>query len=117
MGILEPAGAYCGDQRSADALRVCALVTEPLYAFAPGTLRPEPRLAERCTPDAAAVVWTCTLREGVTFHDGTRLDAGDVLATYVAQWDATAPLRAARPEATFAAWAALFGESLGAAPD
>jgi ABC-type transport system substrate-binding protein len=117
MGIGEPAGAYCGDQRSADALRVCALVTEPLYAFAPGTLRPEPRLAERCTPDAAAVVWTCTLRAGITFHDGTRLDAGDVLATYVAQWDASAPLRAARPEATFAAWAALFGGTLGVAPD
>jgi ABC-type transport system substrate-binding protein len=117
MGIGEPSGAYCGNQRSADALRVCALVTEPLYAFATDTLRPEPRLAERCTPDADAVVWTCTLREGVVFHDGTRLDAGDVLATYVAQWDVSAPLRAARPEATFASWAALFGESINSTAD
>ena len=116
MGAGEPAGAYCGDQRTADALRLCALVTEPLYAFAAGTLRPEPRLAEGCTPDADATVWTCTLRDGVTFHDGARLDASDVLATYVAQWDASAPLRAARPEATFATWAALFGGTLGTAP-
>ena len=116
MGAREPSGAYCGDQRSADALRVCALVTQPLYAFGPGTLEPAPALAERCTPDAAATVWTCTLRERVAFHDGSRLDAGDVLATYVAQWDVSRPLRAARPEATFAAWGALFGGTIGTAP-
>jgi ABC-type transport system substrate-binding protein len=112
----EPAGAYCGDQRSADALRLCALVTDPLYGFVAATLEPEPRLAERCTPDAEATVWTCTLRDGLAFHDGSRLDAGDVLASFVAQWDASQPLRAARPDAVFAAWATLFGDSLGTAP-
>ena len=115
MQATEPAGAYCGDQASADAFRLCALVTDPLYGFAPGTLTVQPRLAERCFPNDDATVWTCRLRAGVTFHDGARLDAGDVLATYVAQWDASQPLRAARPGATFGAWQALFGGSLGVA--
>jgi ABC-type transport system substrate-binding protein len=109
MQATEPAGAYCGDQRSADAYRLCALVTEPLYGFAAGTMTVEPRLAERCTPDAEATTWTCTLRAGVTFHDGALLDAGDVLASYVAQWDASQPLRVASPDATFGTWQGLFG--------
>lgn len=105
----DPGGAYCGDRASTDAFRVCALVTEPLYGFASGTLAVEPRLAQRCTPNADATVWTCTLREGVRFHDGAPLDAGDVLATYVAQWDPSQPLRTAHPDAAFAGWQALFG--------
>jgi ABC-type transport system substrate-binding protein len=113
MQAAEPAGAWCGDQRSADALRLCSLVTDPLYGFAPGSLRPEPSVADRCTPNKDATTWTCRLRDGVTFHDGAALDAGDVLATYQAQWDAASPLRASRPDARFA-WDALFGAPLAA---
>ncbi len=109
MQATDPGGAYCGDQASADAFRVCALVTEPLYGFAPGTLDVEPRLAERCTPNANATVWTCTLRKGIRFQDGAPLDAGDVLASFTAQWNAAGALRASRPAGSFAAWDALFG--------
>lgn len=109
MQATDPGGAYCGDRASADAYRLCALVTEPLYGFAPGTLDVEPRLAERCSPSANATVWTCLLRKGVTFQDGNALDAGDVLATFVAQWDSASALRASRPAGSFAAWDALFG--------
>ena len=42
-----------------------------------------------------------------------RVDAGDVLATFAAQWDRTQPLRAASPDASFATWDALFGGTLG----
>jgi ABC-type transport system substrate-binding protein len=111
MQAAEPAGAWCGDQRAADALRLCSLVTDPLYEFAPGSLQPEPSLADRCTPNQDATAWTCRLRDGVTFHDGAALDAGDILATYQAQWDAASPLRASRPDARFA-WDALFGAPL-----
>ncbi|HEU0243447.1 MAG TPA: ABC transporter substrate-binding protein [Candidatus Limnocylindrales bacterium] len=110
----EPAGAWCGDQPSFDAYRLCGLVFEGLYGFAAGTLEPQPRLARACTADATATVWTCRLRSGVTFGDGSRVDAGDVLATFVAQWDAAGPIRSAAAPGAFAAWDELFGGPVNA---
>ncbi len=112
-GATEPAGAWCANQVSLDAFRLCGLVTEGLYGFEPGTLAVEPRLAIRCSPDREATIWTCRLRPDTTFHDGMRLDAGDVLASFVAQWDATGPARRAEPEGAFAAWDGLFGPTMG----
>ena len=112
MQATEPDGAYCGDQATRDAYRLCGLVTEGLYGFAPGTMTVEPRLAQDCDPDAQARVWTCTLRRNVTFDDGADLDAGDVLASYVAQWDRSQALRQGS-DAPFTAWNQLFGDTLG----
>jgi peptide/nickel transport system substrate-binding protein len=39
-------------------------------------------LAESWESDAEARIWTITLRQGVTFHDGTPLTAEDVLASF-----------------------------------
>lgn len=114
MQSSEPRGAYCGDQASTDAARVCALVTDGLYGYAAATATPEPRLARSCAASDDATTWTCTLVTGVRFHDGTTLDAGDVLASFVAQWDAGSALRAANPQATFAGWSAAFGATLAA---
>jgi peptide/nickel transport system substrate-binding protein len=108
----EPAGAWCGDQPTFDAYRLCGLVFEGLYGFAPGGLEPLPRLAQACTPDAKARVWTCRLRAGATFSDGKGVDAGDVLATFGAEWDATGPIRSRGSAADFAAWDELFGAPL-----
>ena len=105
----EPAGAWCGDQATLDAFRLCGLLTEGLYGFAPGSVTPEPRLARSCRPDDDARVWTCTLGGDVTFNDGTALDAGDVLASIVAAWDGTGTFRSAAPEGAFSTWDALFG--------
>jgi len=109
QGEAQPAGTWCGNQATLDAFRLCGLVTEGLYGFRRGSLDPAPRLATRCTPDAAAITWTCRLRRDVTFADGMHLDAGDVLASFVAQWDAEGPLRTAGPAGAFASWDALFG--------
>jgi peptide/nickel transport system substrate-binding protein len=108
----EPDGAYCGDQATDDAYRLCALVTAGLYALNPATLRPEPDLARACTPDADAMVWTCRLRPGLELSDGAALDARDVLDSFVAQWDRSSPLRRADPS-SFDAWGDLFGGTLG----
>ena len=81
-------------------------------AFQPGTMTVEPRLANRCEPSADATVWTCRLRGGVRYADGARFDAGDVLASFVAQWDRSQPLRKGS-DAPFAAWTALFGDTIG----
>ena len=104
--------AWCGDRPAFDAYRLCGLVFDGLYGFEPGTLVPQPSLARACTPDAKAKVWTCTLRPAVKFSDGKRVDAGDVLATFVAEWDATGPIRSAGDAGAFAAWDELFGGPL-----
>lgn len=44
-----------------------------------------PYLAESITPDATATNWTVTLREGVTFHDGTPVTADDLITTFQGQ--------------------------------
>ena len=44
-----------------------------------------PYLAESFTPINGGESWQMKLREGVRFHDGTELDADDVIATYEAQ--------------------------------
>jgi ABC-type transport system substrate-binding protein len=108
----EPDGAWCGDQPSGDAYRLCGLVFEGLYGFAPGGLVAEPRLAQSCTADGTATVWTCELRAGARYADGKRVDAGDVLATFVAEWDAAGPIRSSADPAAFAAWDELFGGPL-----
>ena len=112
-GATEPEGAWCASQVSLDAFRLCGLVTEGLYGFKPGTLVVEPRLATRCSPDRSATTWTCRLRPDTTFHDGMALDAGDVLASFVAQWDAAGPARRAAPEGAFSVWDELFGPTTG----
>ena len=41
-----------------------------------------------CTRTRTLTVWTCHLRDGVTFHDGATFEAKDVLVSFAAQWDA-----------------------------
>ncbi|MDX9992157.1 MAG: ABC transporter substrate-binding protein, partial [Anaerolineales bacterium] len=36
-------------------------------------------------------VWTCTLRQGVKFHDGSSFDANDVVTTFTRGLDASSP--------------------------
>ena len=109
VGASEPGGAWCGNQPTLDAFRLCGLVSEGLYGFTPGTLNPKPVLAVRCAPSADATTWTCRLRPDVTFADGMRFDAADVLASFVAQWDAGSALRTTGAPGAFASWDALFG--------
>ena len=54
---------------------------------------PVPELASDLTPNADFTVWTITVRPGVTFHDGTPLDATAVVANLEAQ--RTSPVAAA----------------------
>ena len=114
----EPPSLYCADEAAATALRVCAQFADGLYGYRQGTADPEPDLATACEPDKALKTWTCTLRDGVEFANGASLDAGDVLATFAAQWDAKHPLHKGRTS-EFRAFASLFGGFLNppAAPE
>jgi ABC-type transport system substrate-binding protein len=50
-----------------------------------------PALADSCTPATDNLTWTCTLHQGVTFHNGADFDANDVVATYKVLIDAKDP--------------------------
>jgi peptide/nickel transport system substrate-binding protein len=92
MQNAEPLSLYCGDETDGETLRACGQIFEALYAYVPGDTKTVPALATACTPSADLMVWTCTLRDGVKFHDGADLDANDVVMSYAVQWDAKHPL-------------------------
>ena len=88
----EPLSLYCGDELDGESLRACEQVFELLYAYEINGTAPVPALATECASSEDLLTWTCTLRDGVTFHDGATFDANDVVTTYAVQWDAGHPL-------------------------
>ncbi len=92
MQNAEPISLFCADETDGESLRACEQVMEPLYTFEVGGTAVEPALAEVCEPNADLTVWTCRLRQGVAFHDGTAFDANDVVATFMMGLDASSPL-------------------------
>ena len=91
MQNAEPISLYCGDETDGESLRACEQVTESLYAYEINGTAAQPALATSCDPNEDLTVWTCKLREGVTFHDGSAFDAKDVLASWQAGLDASSP--------------------------
>jgi ABC-type transport system substrate-binding protein len=112
----EPASLYCPDETDVDALRVCAQISEGLYRTNADGATPIPALADGCTADEELTTWTCTLRSGVRFHDGTHLDANDVVLSFAVQWDTEHPLHRGR-EGRFTAFIERFGGLLHPPPD
>jgi ABC-type transport system substrate-binding protein len=110
-----PPSLYCPDEILDAALRVCAQVAESLYRFDVPEPTLSPALAESCKPQRGQMVWTCTLRRGVRFHDGATLDANDVVLSFAIQWDAAHPLHAGRT-GTFQAFLDRFGGFLHPPP-
>jgi len=82
MQNAEPISMFCADESDGESLRACEQVTEALYSYVVNGTDVKPALAESCTPNEDLTVWTCALRQGVTFSDGTTLDAADVVATF-----------------------------------
>ncbi|MGY5011792.1 ABC transporter substrate-binding protein [Streptomyces sp. 900105755] len=73
---LDPVTAYDGT-----AIALYQLVAEYLV-WLDKDYKLVPRLATKWSSDAAGRTWTFTLREGVTFSDGTKLDAATVKASF-----------------------------------
>lgn len=92
MQNAEPISLFCADESDGESLRACEQVTEGLYAYEINGAAVEPALAEVCEPNEDLTVWTCTLRQGVKFHDSTDFDANDVVATFTMGLDASSPL-------------------------
>ncbi|MBM3143670.1 MAG: peptide ABC transporter substrate-binding protein [Chloroflexi bacterium] len=91
MQNAEPISLYCADETDGESLAPCQQVNEGLFEYAFDSGDVEPRLATGCTANADSTVWTCTLREGVYFHDGTKFDANDVVVSWTAGIDASSP--------------------------
>ncbi|GMQ94718.1 MAG: hypothetical protein BMS9Abin12_2223 [Acidimicrobiia bacterium] len=87
----EPISLYCSDETDGESLRACAQVVEALYSYTQ-TGDAQPQLATACEPNDELTVWTCSLRQGVVFHDGSTFDANDVVASFAAGLDASSPL-------------------------
>ena len=92
MQNAEPISIYCTDETDGESLAACQQVVEPLLGYAIDSGEVEPRLATGCEGNEDATVWVCTLREGVTFHDGSDFDANDVVVSWAAGIDAADPL-------------------------
>jgi ABC-type transport system substrate-binding protein len=115
MQNAEPPGLYCADESDGEALRVCQQMSEGLYTYETAGTAAVPALATACVPNAELTQWTCTLRDGVTFHDGATLDANDVVLSYASQWDAENPLHKGRDN-SFSYFPGLFGGFLNPPP-
>lgn len=91
MQNAEPISLYCADETDGESLAPCQQIVEPLFEYAIDSGDVEPRVATSCEPNDDLTVWTCFLREGVKFHDGSDLDANDVVASWGAGIDAANP--------------------------
>ncbi|CAG0934601.1 Periplasmic dipeptide transport protein [Thermoflexales bacterium] len=115
MQNAEPLSLYCADETDGESLRACEQVFESLLAYKIGSTEVEPSLAEKCEANTDLTEWTCTLRSGVKFSDGTPLTAEDVVASYAVQWDAAHPLHVGNT-GNFDYWTYLFTAFLNPPP-
>jgi peptide/nickel transport system substrate-binding protein len=111
----EPISLYCADETDGETFRACEQVQESLLAFEVGGVNVVPALAETWEANDDLTEWTFHLRQGVTFHDGSSMDANDVIMSYAVQWDAENPLHVGR-NGTFTYFSSLFGGFLNAPP-
>jgi peptide/nickel transport system substrate-binding protein len=115
MQNAEPISLYCADETDGESLRACEQVTQSLLAYEIGGTAVEPSLAESYEPNDDLTEWTFHLRQGVKFHDGSDLDANDVVKSLGIQWDAADPLHTGNTGG-FTYWSGLFGPFLNAPP-
>lgn len=113
MQNAEPISLYCGDETDGESLRACEQILEQLLSFEVGGTAVEPGLATSCDPNEDLTVWTCKLRENVKFHDGSTLDANDVVMSWIVAWDASNPLHKGNTGA-FTYFSTLWGNLLNA---
>jgi peptide/nickel transport system substrate-binding protein len=104
-------GALVSDGES---LRVITQIFETLVALKPGTTEPEPGLATSWEANDDGTVWTFQIREGVTFHDGTDLDAAAVCTNFDRWFNFPAPLQ--NPSVSYY-WQVAFGGFANTDPD
>ncbi|MFN8592516.1 MAG: ABC transporter substrate-binding protein [Thermomicrobiales bacterium] len=87
---LDPAVA--GSNGYGDIIPLADNITEGLTRFRQGSAEIEPALAESWDVSEDGLTYTFHIRPGVTFHDGTPVDAKAVELNYLRQFDPDHPL-------------------------
>lgn len=91
MQNAEPISLYCGDESDGESTLVCTPIIETLLNYAQDSGDIVSGLATSCDANADSTEWTCHLREGVKFSDGSAFDANDVVASFAAGLDVSNP--------------------------
>jgi peptide/nickel transport system substrate-binding protein len=86
----EPISLYCMDETDGESLDACTMVTQGLYMYDEFGAA-QPTLATHYDVNEDGTVWTFYLQEGVKFHDGSTLDANDVVRSLEAGMNAASP--------------------------
>lgn len=84
-----------------ESIEVGSLMFEGLVRWKPGTTDVVEGLATRWQVSPDGTVWTFELRAGVTFHDGTRLDAAAVVFSFERLLDPAHPYYLAKSDANY----------------
>jgi len=109
----EPISLYCADESDGESFAVCEQILQGLMGFEVPSGEIVPQLAESYEVSDDGLEWTFHLREGVTFHDGSTLDANDVVLSWAVQWDASHPLHTGNTT-TFVYFTSFFTSFLNA---
>ena len=95
--IAEPKSLDPAAVTAVNDFRILVNVYEGLVRYRSGTLEVEPQLATDWTISEDGTEYTFTLREGVTFHDGTPFDAEAVKFNFDRMLDETHPFHDTGP--------------------
>ena len=96
-----------GDVTDGESSKVVEQVFDQLIRFKPGTVEVEPSIATAWSHSDDRKTWIFTIREGVTFHDGTKLDGAAVVNAFERQRDPQHPHHF--DDGVWAYWKDLFG--------
>ena len=113
MQNAEPISLYCNDTWDGETFRACHQVSEALLDFELGGVDVIPGLAETWESSDDGLVWTFQLRDGVSFHDGSSLDANDVVVSWQASADCASPNHTGTGQA-FAIYRSIFQQFINA---
>ncbi len=113
MQNAEPISLYCNDTWDGETFRACHQVSEALLDFERGGVDVIPGLAHAWEVSDDGLSWTFHLRDGVLFHDGSSLDANDVVVSWQASADCASPNHTGTGQA-FAIYKSIFQQFINA---
>ncbi|MEL6555348.1 MAG: ABC transporter substrate-binding protein [Cyanobacteria bacterium J06621_11] len=105
----QPVNLRPGDITDGNSLYVQQQIYNYLVGNEPGTTELAPELATDWSASEDGLTWTFTLREGVTFHDGTDFNAEAVVFNVNRWWDPEFEFGNRDEGALYEIWTDLFG--------